>query len=305
VKNIYLLTGFLGSGKTTLLKTLLQSYEKHKIGVIVNEFGEIDVDAKLVEKSGISMAELTNGSIFCACIQDKFVESLIEMCNADIEYLFIEASGLADPANMGQIFEGVKSRIKEDCLLRGSICVTDGQTFLDLFEILPALEYQVSYASAVIINKSDLVGQDEIFAISEKINEVNPGVAQYVTSYCRIDIKDLADNLTATSKESRETSNTYETRPNSFVLKAEGEISYDGLKQFLEDIAASTYRTKGFAITDKGNIEVSTVTTNINLNSWEKETEATEIVAISSVGIKLLSQIVAASNKHLDGRLKL
>ena len=305
MKNIYLLTGFLGAGKTTLLKTLLQSYEEYKIGVIVNEFGEIDVDAKLVEKAGISMAELTNGSIFCACIQDKFVESLIEMCNADIEYLFIEASGLADPASMGQIFEGIKNRIPEDCNLRGSICVLDGQTFLALSDILPALEYQLAYASAVIINKSDLVDEDEIIDISEKINEVNPGVAQYVTSYCRIDIKEVADNLTTTSKESRETSNTYETRPNSFVLKAEGEISYDGLKQFLEDIAASTYRTKGFALTDRGNTEVSTVTTNINLNPWGKDIENTEIVAISSVGIKLLSQIVAASNEHLDGRLKL
>lgn len=305
MKNIYLLTGFLGAGKTTLLKSLLQSYEKHKIGVIVNEFGEIDVDAKLVEKAGISMAELTNGSIFCACIQDKFVESLIEMCNADIEYLFIEASGLADPANMGQIFEGVKNKIKGDCSLRGSICVLDGQTFLDLFEILPALEYQTSYASAVIINKSDLIDADEIIAISEKIDEVNPGVAQYVTSYCKIDIKEVADNLQATTKESRETSNTYETRPNSFVLKAGGEISYDGLKEFLEDIAASTYRIKGFALTDKGNVEVSTVIRNINLNPWGKDIESTEIVAISSVGIKLLSQIVAASNKYLGGRLKL
>ncbi len=305
MKNIYLLTGFLGAGKTTLLKALLKSYEDHKIGVIVNEFGEIDVDAKLVERAGISMAELTNGSIFCACIQDKFVESLIQMCNTDIEYLFIEASGLADPANMGQIFESIRNKIKGDCVLRGSICVTDAQTFLTLYDILPALEYQTTYASAVIINKADLVDEDEIFAISEKIEEVNPGVAQYVTSYCKIDIKEVADNLTVSTKESRESSNTYETRPNSFVLKADGAISYNGLKLFLEEIAASTYRIKGFALTDKGNTEVSTVTTNINLNPWEKEVDSTEIVAISSIGIKLLSQIVAASNKHLDGKLKL
>ena len=97
---LILLTGFLGSGKTTLLQQLLREYEDKKIGVIVNDFGKINVDAKLVSSSGIQMAELANGSIFCACIKDKFVDSLIEMSQRDLDYLFIEASGLADPSNM-------------------------------------------------------------------------------------------------------------------------------------------------------------------------------------------------------------
>ena len=54
------------------------------------------------------MAELSNGSIFCACIKDKFVDSLIELSYKDLDYLFIEASGLADPANMNQILDGIK-----------------------------------------------------------------------------------------------------------------------------------------------------------------------------------------------------
>lgn len=302
---IYLLTGFLGAGKTTLLKSLLKSYEKHKIGVIVNEFGEINVDARLIEEEGISMAELSNGSIFCACIKDKFVESLIDMCNMNIEYLFIEASGLADPANMGQIFESIKGKIRNECLLRGSICVVDGQTFLDLFDLLPALEHQIAYASSVIINKADLIDEKEIIAVAEAINAVNPGVMQYVTSYCMLDIKDVADNLTVSLKKTSESTNTYESRPSAIVLKADGVLNFEKLKEFLKDIASDSYRIKGFAITDKGNIEVSAVTTNINMNPWGKELEGTEIVVISSVGIKLLSHIINASNVHLEGRLKL
>ena len=99
---IVLLSGFLGAGKTTLMQRLLDTYKDHKIGVIINEFGEINIDAKLVSREGIDIAELSNGSIFCACIKDKFVDGLIAMSKTDIEYLFIEASGLADPSNMGE-----------------------------------------------------------------------------------------------------------------------------------------------------------------------------------------------------------
>ena len=95
---LILLTGFLGTGKTTLLKQLLSEFKDEKIGVIVNEFGQINIDGTLVEKEGVKMTELTNGSIFCACIKDNFVNSLIALSKEDISYFFIEASGLADPA---------------------------------------------------------------------------------------------------------------------------------------------------------------------------------------------------------------
>ena len=68
------------------------------------------MDARLLEKDGIATAELSNGSIFCACIKDNFIKALIEMSKRDIENLFIEASGLADPSNMDQILEAHPKR---------------------------------------------------------------------------------------------------------------------------------------------------------------------------------------------------
>jgi len=108
---LVLLTGFLGTGKTTLMKSILDTY-KDKVGVIVNEFGEVNIDAALIKKDGIKMTELTNGSIFCACIKENFISGLIEMSAIDIEYLFIGASGLADPANMTQILNSIELRTK-------------------------------------------------------------------------------------------------------------------------------------------------------------------------------------------------
>lgn len=127
-----LLTGFLGAGKTTMMQEILTAYSDKKTGVIVNEFGEINIDAKLIQKDGVQMAELSNGSIFCACIKDKFVDSLIELSYKDLDYLFIEASGLADPANMNQILDGIKNNVLNPYDYRGSICLIDGESFPEL-----------------------------------------------------------------------------------------------------------------------------------------------------------------------------
>jgi len=302
---IFLLTGFLGAGKTTLLQRLLKSYEDRKIGVIVNEFGEINVDARMVEKEGIEMAELSNGSIFCACIKDKFVDGLIEMFDRDLEILFIEASGLADPANMGHILDGIRNKTKDIYLLRGSICVVDGENFLKMADVLPALQNQVAYANVVIVNKADLVNEKTISAVSEKINEINSDVYIMTTSYCKVDLREITDNFSTILKESKETSNTYESRPTSFVLKASDPLSHDKLVEFLNEIAPQTFRIKGFAETDKGCEEVNGVVENVILKKWEGTSKGTEIVVISSIGIKMLSIITAASSKYLEGRLKL
>ncbi len=302
---IYLLTGFLGAGKTTLLQSLLESYKDRRIGVVVNEFGEINVDARLIERDGIEMAELSNGSVFCACIKDKFVDSLIALSAMNLEILFIEASGLADPSNMGQILEGIRHRTADAYEMAGMICVVDALHFMDLMELLPALARQVEYANAVIVNKADLVDHAHIEEVSGRIREINPSAGIYVTSYCRVDIRDVASHFTDAKKESTETTNTYETRPSAFVLKADSPISYSGLEEFLRHVSPGSFRIKGFAQTDRGNIEISAVMADVHLNEWHEAIPGTEIVVISSIGIKMLSSIVAASNAHLEGRLKL
>ena len=302
---IFLLTGFLGAGKTTLLQSFLSSFCDRKIGVIVNEFGEINVDARLVAKDGIEMAELSNGSIFCACIKDKFVDSLIEMSSRNIDFLFIEASGLADPANMEQILNGIKPHLVNEYLLRGSICIIDGKYFLDMVEMLPALENQVSYASAIILNKADLIDSDTEQKIIEKVREMNPGVNVFVTSYCSVDIKEITDHLSASSKKAGSTTNTYESRPNSFIFQTSGQLDYPKLEEFLHEIAPDSYRIKGFAETDKGPVEISAVGRDIDLKPWKEPIDKTEIVVISAIGIKMLSNLLGASKKHLNGMLKL
>ena len=299
---IVLLSGFLGAGKTTLMQRLLDTYQEHKIGVIINEFGEINIDAKLVSRDGIDIAELSNGSIFCACIKDKFVDGLIEMSKTDIEYLFIEASGLADPSNMGDIVDGIKKDTGDNYLIKGNICVADSCTFMELVEVLPALERQVKHANAVIVNKMDLIDDETFKEIAEKISELNETTRIYAATHCDVDIKDIVDHFTPTLVRSEDTTNTYESRPQTFIVKADQPVEKEKLIAFIKSISDSSYRIKGFCQTvEEGTVEVSGVVNNLIITPWKTE-EKTEIVVISSVGIKMMSLITENAKTILEGR---
>lgn len=302
---LVLLTGFLGAGKTTLMTSILESYKDKKIGVVINEFGKVNIDARLIERDGIEMAELTNGSIFCACIKDKFVDSLIALSNMDIEYVFIEASGLADPANMPQILKGIEHKTGTPYHYRGAIGVVDGENFLDLLDLLPAVERQVEYADAIILNKADLIDDNKIVEISDAIQKINPSVHVYVTSYCRVDIAEIVEGMEPEEKEGQETTNTFESRPNTLILAAEAPLEKKALEEFLNEIAKHTYRIKGFAQTEEGPIEISGVGRNLHYNNWHTEIKSSQIVVISAVGIRILSIVTSALEKNLKGKLHL
>lgn len=305
--SLILLTGFLGTGKTTLMKSLLNAYRDEKIGVIVNEFGEINIDAVLMKRDEIEMAELSNGSIFCACIKDYFLSSLVEMSKRDISYLFIEASGLADPANMQQILNTIAPETQNPYDYIGSICVVDAETFLELYDVLPALHHQIEYSNMVIINKADLVDDNRITEVSEQISKINPHAFQCVTSFCRADIKELVSGLTPVTTEAKDSTNTRESRPKSFILKSKKSVSRNQLQELLEKLAPAAYRIKGFVLTDEGVMEVSAVKEHIYLNPWEnnKIDIEPELVVISSVGIRMMSLITEALSGSIKGKILL
>ena len=303
---LILLTGFLGAGKTTLLQLVMEALSKNKIGVIINEFGDANVDGQLVARDGIQMAELTNGSIFCACIKDKFVDSLIEMSHRDLEFVIIEATGLADPANMTTILEGIAHKVKQPYDYRGSVCVVDGENFMGLYDLLPAIRAQLEFCGAVIINKADLINETQLQEVIEKLEEVNPRITPYVTSYCRLDIAELIKDLDPTRAklmDPRDSTNTVVSRPATFVVKGDKAIPYEELKRFVHALSPQAYRVKGFALTDRGAIEISGVGNQVEFLPWDEPIQKTDIVVISAVGFKMMSLIISAIGNTLKGLL--
>ena len=302
---LIMLTGFLGSGKTTLLQKLIDEYADRKIGVLINEFGSVSIDSELVRREDLEMTELSNGSIFCACIKDKFVEALMDISQRDLEYLFIEASGLADPANMGDILKGLEDHLVNKYDYVHSVCIIDGTSFMDLKDVLEALRNQVAFSDIVILNKADLISGDLILEIEDQISEINPKAMITVTSYASCDVKELIGSPSGLTGRSAETTNTFSARPQTVVLKERKTVPYDELEPFLREIAGSTYRIKGFLDTDRGGVKLDCVGEELSITPWEREIKDKKVVVISSVGIRIVSVVTAAMTRYLKGSISL
>lgn len=186
---VTVLTGFLGSGKTTLLNHILSSTEhKMKFAVIENEFGEVGIDENiLVETSEESIIEVMNGCI-CCTVRGDLTELLHNLYDRikDFDGVLIETTGLADPAPVAQTFfvdDGIIDRYKLDGIV----------TVVDAKHIIPHLDdekpegieneavEQLAFADRIMLNKVDLVSEEDIKEVEERIKSINAFAPIYHT----------------------------------------------------------------------------------------------------------------------------
>lgn len=295
--NVILLTGFLGAGKTTLMNNILKEYKDNRVGIIVNEFCNEGIDGKLINSEGIEMIELTNGSIFCACIKDNFVNALISLSNMDLEYVFIESSGLADPSNFASILDNIQPYCKNKYEQACTICMVDALYFIKHYQLLPALHRQIEYSDIVVINKVDLATSEEITEIRKIISNVKNGLLVRETTYAGINLHETLDNINIHKQGAKETTNNEAVRPKTIILRTDEIITTEKLEGFLKEISQFTYRIKGFFKTAEGLKAVSCVSSSISIKPWNME-ENNEIVIISSTGIKIVSEVLNISKKY-------
>ena len=156
-----ILTGFLGAGKTTLLNHILTGDHGLKVGILVNDFGSINVDAELVVDVEDGMVSLANGCVCCQ-IRDDLVKSVAHLLSREepIEYVILEASGVADPASIYMTF--VDSAYRDKIRLDSVTCVVDAdQVFTyDDPDLAKLKLQQIGFADLVILNKVDLAGAE-------------------------------------------------------------------------------------------------------------------------------------------------
>ena len=154
-----ILTGFLGAGKTTLLNHILTGDHGLRVGVLVNDFGSINVDAELVVDVEDGMISLANGCVCCQ-IRDDLVDSVAALIDRDepVDYVILEASGVADPAGiyMTVLDSAYGDRVRLDSVT----CVVDADQILaDQDSDLMKLKLQqIGFADLVVLNKVDLAG---------------------------------------------------------------------------------------------------------------------------------------------------
>ena len=165
---VTIITGFLGSGKTTLLNHILQNFDAFRVAVLVNEFGDINIDSQFLVTVEQDMVELTNGCI-CCTINDDLMQAVHRVLEKRdrIDYLVVETTGVADPLPITLTFLGTE--LRDMTRLDSILTVIDAETFEpDLFNSQAAMS-QVAYGDILLLNKTDLVSPERLDAVEAGI----------------------------------------------------------------------------------------------------------------------------------------
>ena len=201
-----LLCGYLGAGKTTLLNQVLSNQKGFKVAVIVNDIGEVNVDAKLIADGAkitdtSSIVPLTNGCICCTLKTQlsQNIENLIKTGKYD--YIMIEASGVCEPMPIAQELETISNGVLDNV-----VGVVDAARLVDEFaggnklldkkaigeeDIESLLVQQIEFCSTLVINKKDLVTEDEFKKVRKVIEVLHPGVKIIETEHGKVDVEEV------------------------------------------------------------------------------------------------------------------
>jgi len=302
---VTLLTGFLGSGKTTLLNRILTGQHGLRVGVLVNDFGAINIDAELVDGVEENTISLTNGCVCCE-IRDDLVNSLEQLLTrADaIDYVILEASGVADPEGivmtfLDQRYERLLRLDSITCIIDAEAIFADGDN-----EALNMLKLrQIGFADLVVLNKVDLVGLEHIEVIKEWIDHHIHRIRIIETTRCDAPLEILLavgrfDPAHAVSEHAEDDGHSHEHHHahgaagemfDTWSYESGQPFSIEALREMVRrELPASIYRCKGIVYakeTPEKRFALQAVGRRVeimDLGEWGERTPQSRLVAIGS-----------------------
>jgi len=171
---VTVLTGYLGAGKTTLLNRILSEDHGKRYAVIVNEFGEIGIDNDLVVGADEEVFEMNNGCVCCTVRGDliRVVQGLTKR-KGGFDAIVVETTGLADPGPVAQTFF-VDDDVKAKTALDSVTTVVDAKHILLRLSDSKEAREQIAFADQIVLNKTDLVSEDDLKMIEARLRRINP-----------------------------------------------------------------------------------------------------------------------------------
>ncbi|MGG0838504.1 GTP-binding protein [Bacillus paralicheniformis] len=192
---VTILTGYLGAGKTTLLNRILTEKHNQKIAVIVNEYGEVGIDNQLVVNSEEEILEMNNGCICCTVRGDliRILRTLVfsmDQGKVAFDRVLIETTGLADPAPVAQTFfmDELLSDIFE---VDSIVTVVDSKHITRHLDDQDEAQEQIAFADVIILNKTDLVSNNDLKSLEQRLVNMNPAAKRLHARDCNINLKDI------------------------------------------------------------------------------------------------------------------
>ena len=286
---VTVLSGFLGAGKTTLLNQVLNNREERRVAVIVNDMSEVNIDAALVERGGAELSrteekliEMSNGCICCTLRDDLLAEVSRLAQEERFDYLLIESTGISEPIPVAQTFtfedeHGVS--LSQVSRLDTMVTVVDAASFLRDYNAAEALKDrgeslgeedhrtvthllidQIEFANVIVLNKLDLVNNDQALEIEAIVKALNPGAKILMATRGQIPLECVLDtglfdyDKAASSAgwirelQGKHTPETDEYGISSFTYRTSQPFDADKLWAFLHDDENwnGVLRSKGF-----------------------------------------------------------
>ena len=308
---ITILTGFLGAGKTTLLNRILTGSHGLRVGVLVNDFGSINIDAELVVGVDNNMISLSNGCVCCQ-IRDDLVESVNALLARpeSIEYILLEASGVADPAGIFATFSdpNLRDRIRLDSVT----CVVDAEQVFAHPEYPPLMELklrQVGFADMLILNKVNLAGPQQVAKVKAWLDEHFNRLRIVETNYCEVPYEILlgvgrfdparaglnshgVDSGCTDSMchDGHDEQHDHSKIFSTWSYETDQPMSLEALRETLRKLPGSVYRAKGVIYSSdaphrRAVLQVVGRRVDISIQEeWGQRAPRTQIVAIGAAG---------------------
>ena len=246
---LYLVTGFLGAGKTTFLHQFVRLFPDKRLALVVNEFGREGVDGALLSDLGITLTEIDNGSIFCACKLEQFEEALIALLEQAPDLIFVEASGLSDPTSVRSIL-GQRDKFAQ-VEYAGAICLVDAARFQKVYQTARVCRMQLAISDLVLINKADLGTPEQIEAIRTAVLAQKPNRPVHETTFGQVKAEWLEEMERPAPAEGPLEIHTRDITLQRLNLAVEG-FDLKSLTSFLKMFAEDTYRIKGLVRLPEG-----------------------------------------------------
>src|SRR5208337_717038 len=305
-----ILTGFLGSGKTTLLNRILTGNHGLRVGVLVNDFGSINIDAELVVRVDGNMISLANGCVCCQ-IRDDLVESVAALVARleTVEFILLEASGVADPAGIFVTFNdpNLRDRIRLDSV----ICVIDADQVFAHPEYPPLMElklHQIGFADMLILNKVDLAGPEQVEKVRAWLDDHFNRLRIVEANYCEVPYEILLG--VGRFNPAQASFNSHTGKPSctdptchddhhghdhskvfsTWSYETDQPLALEALRETMRKLPGTVYRAKGVVYTTdapkrRAVLQVVGRRVDISLqDAWGGREPRTQIVAIGAAG---------------------
>lgn len=278
---VHVIAGFLGAGKSTLMNHCLHSLpDDRKVAIVVNDFGEVAIDAALIDRGDYAMKTLSSGCV-CCTLAGPLTESLVALADdQQPDMIVMETTGIAEPAQIAALVSvGAPA---ERVHIGNILCVLDSSSFTKYESHFEIMRKQVEQANAIVLNKVDLAAPDLLEAVRSRVAFLaQPDALVLETQHCAVDAEALYAERPV-YLPANPVADDHGRHFHSCTLEFDDTLVLTALRDYLEGLDDSVVRAKGMVQTDQGWRLVQKSLSGVDISDWPEASSPSRLVFVGS-----------------------